>query len=46
MKQLAPYAAHIEESFGRLYHEAEPTTSYRNIYQCDRDRIISTHAFK
>jgi len=45
MRQLAPYAAHIDDSFGRLHHESEPAL-YRNAYQRDRDRIVNTNAFR
>ena len=44
MAELAPYAAHPEESRGRLYNEAPCPT--RNVYQRDRDRIVHSTAFR
>lgn len=44
MTKLAPYAAHPEESRGRLYEEAPCPT--RNVYQRDRDRIVHSTAFR
>ena len=44
MAELAPYAAHPQESCGRLYHEAPCPT--RNVYQRDRDRIVHSTAFR
>jgi dGTPase len=42
--RLAPYAAHPEESRGRLWKEAESPT--RSPFQRDRDRIIHSTAFR
>lgn len=44
MPALAPYAAHPEESRGRLFEEPECPT--RTIYQRDRDRIVHSTAFR
>ncbi len=44
MAELAPYAAHPEQSRGRLYEEARCPT--RNVYQRDRDRIVHSTAFR
>ena len=44
MTELTPYAAHPEESRGRLYDEAPCST--RNVYQRDRDRIVHSTAFR
>jgi dGTPase len=44
MAGLAPYAAHPEESRGRLYEEAPCPT--RTVYQRDRDRIVHSAAFR
>ncbi len=44
MAELASYAAHPEESRGRLYDEAPCPT--RNVYQRDRDRIVHSTAFR
>ena len=44
MAELTPYAAHPEESRGRLYSEAPCPTS--NVYQRDRDRIVHSTAFR
>ena len=44
MAELAPYAAHPEESRGRLH--GEPPCSTRNVYQRDRDRIVHSTAFR
>lgn len=41
---LAPYAAHSEQSRGRLY--PEPAAKGRNAFQRDRDRIIHCNAFR
>jgi len=41
---LAPYAAHPEESRGRLHREPESPT--RSVFQRDRDRIIHSTAFR
>ena len=41
---LAPYAAHPEQSRGRVH--AEPGHSYRGEYQRDRDRVIHSTAFR
>ncbi len=44
MSDLAPYAAHPEQTRGRLYStDASPT---RSEYQRDRDRIIHSTAFR
>jgi dGTPase len=40
----ASYAAHSEQSRGRLY--AEPAVQYRTEFQRDRDRIIHSTAFR
>jgi dGTPase len=42
--QLAPYAAHPEQSLGR--HHPEPSPQGRNQFQRDRDRIIHSSAFR
>ncbi len=42
--QLAPYAANPEQSIGRVYNEQ--TSSTRNAFQRDRDRIIHSTAFR
>jgi dGTPase len=44
MTELAPYAAHPEQSLGRHYPEAPCPT--RNVYQRDRDRIVHSTAFR
>jgi dGTPase len=44
MTDLAPYAAHPEQSLGRLHEEAPCPT--RNVYQRDRDRIVHSTAFR
>ncbi len=44
MAELATFAAHPEESRGRLYDEAPCPT--RNVYQRDRDRIVHSTAFR
>jgi dGTPase len=44
MAELAPYAAHPDDSKGRLYEEAPCPT--RTIYQRDRDRIVHSTAFR
>jgi len=44
MAELAPYAAHPQESRGHLYNEAPCPT--RNVYQRDRDRIVHSTAFR
>ena len=41
---LASYASDPKHSRGRLYNE--PESSYRNIFQRDRDRIIHCSAFR
>ena len=41
---LAPYAAHEEQSRGRRY--AEPKPEFRGEFQRDRDRIIHSNAFR
>ncbi|HEX7964358.1 MAG TPA: deoxyguanosinetriphosphate triphosphohydrolase [Gammaproteobacteria bacterium] len=42
--RLAAYAAHSEQSRGRRYPEPSPT--YRNEFDRDRDRIIHSTAFR
>lgn len=44
MTLLAKYAAHPEQSRGRLHDEAPPAS--RNHFQRDRDRIIHSSAFR
>ena len=44
MMKLAPYAAHPEQSRGRRYPEA--TSTLRNDFQRDRDRVIHSTAFR
>ncbi len=44
MAGLAAYAAHPEESRGRLY--VEPPCPTRTAYQRDRDRIVHSTAFR
>ncbi len=44
MAGLAAYAAHPEESRGRLY--GEPPCATRTPYQRDRDRIVHSTAFR
>ncbi len=44
MSTLASYAAHPEESRGRLYEEAPCAT--RTVYQRDRDRIVHSTSFR
>ena len=44
MSELAPYAAHEEQSRGRRY--PEPPAAYRTEYQRDRDRIVHSTAFR
>jgi dGTPase len=44
MAGLAPYAAHPEQSRGRLREEAACPT--RTVYQRDRDRIVHSTAFR
>lgn len=44
MSGLAPYAAHPEDSRGRLHPESAPQG--RNHFQRDRDRIIHSTAFR
>jgi dGTPase len=47
MATLAPYAARVESSKGRIHKEfTEPTNSGRNPFQRDRDRIIHCGAFR
>jgi dGTPase len=41
---LAPYAAHEEQSRGRRYPEPKP--EFRGEFQRDRDRIIHSNAFR
>lgn len=44
---LASFAAHPENSQGRLHPEpSEPTSSGRNAFQRDRDRIVHSTAFR
>ena len=42
--QLAIYAAHSEQSKGRVHQD--DGSVYRNEYQRDRDRIIHSSAFR
>lgn len=44
MHDLAPYAAHPEETLGRQHPESPPQG--RNHFQRDRDRIIHSTAFR
>jgi dGTPase len=44
MAELSSYAAHPEDSRGRLYEEAACPT--RTVYQRDRDRIVHSTAFR
>ncbi|HYG32366.1 MAG TPA: dNTP triphosphohydrolase, partial [Methylophilaceae bacterium] len=44
MHDLAPYAAHPEETLGRQHLESPPQG--RNHFQRDRDRIIHSTAFR
>ena len=44
MMKLAPYAAHPENSRGRRFKEE--TSSLRNDFQRDRDRVIHSTAFR
>ena len=44
MRDLAPYAAHDNESRGRRYPESPP--AYRSEFQRDRDRIVHSTAFR
>src|ERR1700755_2374629 len=44
MADLAAYAAHPEQSRGRLYEEAPCPT--RTVFQRDRDRIVHSTAFR
>jgi dGTPase len=44
MTDLAPYAAHEEQSRGRRH--PEPAPAYRSEYQRDRDRIVHSTAFR
>lgn len=44
MSNLAPYAAHDEQSRGRRH--PEPPPAYRTEYQRDRDRIVHSTAFR
>lgn len=47
MSTLAPYAARVEYSKGRIHQElTEPTNSGRNPFQRDRDRVIHCGAFR
>ena len=41
---LAPHAVRVEDSRGRRH--PEPSHSYRNAFQRDRDRIIHSRAFR
>lgn len=41
---LASYAAHADQTRGRLHHEADPVS--RTQFQRDRDRIIHSAAFR
>jgi dGTPase len=41
---LAPYAMHAADSAGRVYEE--PSHTYRNPFQRDRDRIVHSSAFR
>jgi len=42
--QLAPYAAHDEQTRGRRHPEPQP--AFRTEFQRDRDRIIHSNAFR
>lgn len=42
--ELAPYAAHDDQSLGRRYPELKP--AHRSEYQRDRDRIVHSVAFR
>ena len=44
MTELAPYAAHDDQSRGRRYLESKP--GYRSEFQRDRDRIVHSTAFR
>ncbi len=44
MTELAPYAAHDDQSRGRRYLEPKP--GYRSEFQRDRDRIVHSTAFR
>jgi len=44
MLQLAPYAAHPDQTRGRRTQETAP--AYRSEYQRDRDRIVHSAAFR
>ena len=44
MENLAPYAAHPEQSIGRQV--AEPPPNHRSEYQRDRDRIVHCTGFR
>jgi dGTPase len=44
MTELAPFAAHDDQSRGRRYAEDPP--AYRSEYQRDRDRIVHSTAFR
>lgn len=41
---LAPFAAHEDQSRGRVYQEARP--AYRGEFQRDRDRIVHSTGFR
>ena len=41
---LAPFAAHEDQSRGRVYKEAKP--AYRGEFQRDRDRIVHSTGFR
>jgi len=44
MNNLAPYAAHPDESLGRKV--SEPAPNHRSEYQRDRDRIVHSTGFR
>jgi len=44
MENLAPYAAHPNDSLGRK--ASEPAPNHRSEYQRDRDRIVHSTAFR
>ncbi len=44
MKELAPYAAHEDQSRGRRFAEGKP--AHRSEFQRDRDRIVHSTAFR
>ena len=43
-QNLAPYAAHPEQSHGRIY--TETSSLFRSPFERDRDRIIHSAAFR